>query len=393
MDAIAPLKHQQLMRGNVHLDLKPEQIKRYSLRDFLLRLSGETNVGNFELLISDMIGAKLAERGVDPAGSNYIPWNQLEIPLTRQERLAYAPSATSTGGALVATDVQGVSLVEYLRNKLVASRLGVAYFSGLRNNLDLPKEQIAHPSYWVNISEGGVSVQDETQFTQPISLRPRLIGVRSAFTRSFLLTSSLDAEAYCRRAIANAIAEGIDQAMLFGSGIDGEPLGIANHPDVPVVSLGDNGGAISWDAVTQLENLVGLVNADINSLGYVTSSLGRRQMKRTQKASGNGYLWEADLAMIASDPASGVVNGYRAMATNSIPSNLEKGTGENLTGLIFGDFSSVAIGEFGSLDLSVNPFKPGSYESGTIYVRGLMACDIQVLRGSSFAVVKDMATS
>lgn len=81
------------------------------------------------------------------------------------------------------------------------------------------------------------------------------------------------------------------------------------------------------------------------------------------------------------------LNGYRADSSSQIPSNLEKGTGEDLTALIFGDFSTVMIGLWRAIDLVVDPHTLGL--SGGIRLTAMLDCDIQFRNAESLAKVMD----
>ena len=85
------------------------------------------------------------------------------------------------------------------------------------------------------------------------------------------------------------------------------------------------------------------------------------------------------------------MNGYRALATNFLPSDLVKGTAKNCSPIIFGDWSNLWIMGWGGLDLIVDPYslkKMGAYE-----VTLNAYHNIFVKRTEGFAICKDVLTA
>ena len=88
---------------------------------------------------------------------------------------------------------------------------------------------------------------------------------------------------------------------------------------------------------------------------------------------------------------NGQTNGYKVAVSNQIPSNLDKGTSIGIcSAMIFGNFADLIIGEWGALDVLVNPFSEGT--KGKIIVSIFKSVDIKLRRAESFAVIKDILT-
>ncbi len=71
-----------------------------------------------------------------------------------------------------------------------------------------------------------------------------------------------------------------------------------------------------------------------------------------------------------------------------MPGNLTKGTGTNLSAIIFGLWSDLIIADWGYLELIPNPYGVG-YSSGTLEVVALLYADIGVRHPESFAAIVD----
>ena len=318
----------------------------------------------------------------------YIPVRDLRVPWgSVQQRATYAVGASATGGVTVPTILDAASLIEFLRNRSLSMQMGARMLSGLTGILDIPRQTGVASTYWVG--EGGSVSQSEATFDK-ITFTPKTVGVKSRMTRLMLLQSSIDIEAFVRQDIAQSIALEIDRTVINGSGSSNQPTGILVASGTTTVSLGNNGAAPTWDALVQAETAVASINADIGSLGFMSTPQVRGKLKRTLKnpsAANSDWIWEN-----GSDPLIGMVNGYMMGITNQVPSNLTKGTGTNLSAIIFGNWADVMIGEWGVLEILANQFGAG-YDSGDIEVRALQTIDIQLRRAASFVKIVDAVTT
>ena len=82
------------------------------------------------------------------------------------------------------------------------------------------------------------------------------------------------------------------------------------------------------------------------------------------------------------------IAGRRFEVSNNVPSNLTKGTGTNLSAVIYGNFADLLIGMFGQLEILVDPYT--DFAKGTVVVRALQSIDIAVRHAESFAAMQDV---
>ena len=263
------------------------------------------------------------------------------------------------GAEFVSTDHRADSFIELLRNKLVLKKAGAYVMSGLVGNVTIPKQTSAATWYW--LGEGG-TVTESTQGTNKVSLSPKTGAAKTHITRQMLLQSSPDAEMFVKNDLVNVAAVGIDLAGLKGTGASNQPRGIINQAGINSVTI--TAGQPTYDDMVDMETAVATQNADIGALSYVTSISDRGYMKKTLKDAGvSGYIWE-----------NNEINGYNAMATNQLSAN------EN----IFGNFNDLIIGEWGVLDLQIDPYTNG--DEGGLVVRVFQDVDIAVRNPKSFCV-------
>ena len=84
--------------------------------------------------------------------------------------------------------------------------------------------------------------------------------------------------------------------------------------------------------------------------------------------------------------------GYRVIATSLAPSNLTKGSGSNLSAMIFGNFADLVIGEWGGgLDILFDPYTGSS--TGAVRVTVFADVDVAVRHAESFAAIQDLVTT
>ena len=332
-----------------------------------------------ELEVSRAVAQRL---GRDSEGL-FIPLELLNRSRGQRDLVVGTPSA---GGYLRPTEHLGESFIDVLRNASHVMSLGAQELLGLRGDVTVPKKTESSSAYWV--TEGESPDQSDMTLGQ-VALSPNTVAGFTSYSRKLMLQSSPDIETLIRLDLAAALAVEVDRATINGSGVGAEPLGVLNSAGVASVAIGTNGGALTWDHVLDLEQALAASNADAGSLAYLATTQVRRKLKGTLKVpsdAGAGFIWAAGSA-----PGEGSVNGYRALATNNVPSDLTKGTGIGLSAMIFGNWADVLIGHWGALQIIADPYSLST--SGTVRVTAMLDVDIALRRPASFAVVKDVVTS
>lgn len=284
--------------------------------------------------------------------------------------------ATSTmGGYTVGTDLRGGSFVDILRNHAYVASAGATILSGLNGAVAIPTKAAGATAYWV--AEGTAPTEGNITFGQ-ITMSPKTIGAWVDFSRKLMLQSSMDVEAMVRADLYGSIGAEIDRAALNGAGTGSEPSGILASTSVGTSTIGAQGGAPTWASIVELETLVANGNADRGALAYFVNSKTRGKLKTVAKSTAvTDFIWERD----------NTVNGYRTWVTNQLPSNLTKGTTTGQSAAIFGNWNDLMIGQWGGLDLLVDPYTASN--TGTVRVVALQDVDVAIRRAASFAVAKD----
>ena len=136
------------------------------------------------------------------------------------------------------------------------------------------------------------------------------------------------------------------------------------------------------DYLLDLKKEVAVDNADVATCGFLTNSkvvsvLGKLKDSQSQ------YL----LSPYGAELGRSQIAGRRVEASNNVPSNLSKGTGSNLSAVIYGNFNDLLIGLYGTTEILVDPYT--DFAKGTTCVRVLQSIDIAIRHAESFASMQD----
>lgn len=289
----------------------------------------------------------------------------------------------TTAGAGAVLTRWDTTWIEYLRARMVFNQLGGRVLTEMHGNFALPRQSGIGSVTWVAES---TSVSSTGQTIDQVLFTPKTVGAYTDQSRRFLEQLSIDPETFVREDLAAILGRGIEQAVYNGTGAP-QPTGILQAGSITnIVALGTNGASPTFSAMVQLEELLGKGNADMGNLAYVTTAAGKGTLKQTpiQGLSQTSYypkmIWE-----------NGVVNDYEAYNTNLLPSNLTKGSGSNLSAMIYANWLEAILAFWSGMDVLIDPYTGGP--AGTLRVVVLQDCDFQFRHAASFAYINDMVTT
>lgn len=291
----------------------------------------------------------------------------------------------SAGGNTVATELLGSSFIDLLRNRMVLDQLGVTWLRDLNGNIAIPSHTGAASAYW--FTEGNAPTESQQTIGQ-VTLTPKTVGAFTDYTRRLLLQSSIDIEMFVRGDLAAVLAQAIQSAAIEGA--SNGPTGLLATAGIGSVAGGTNGLAPTYAHIVDLETAVSNANADVGSLAYLTNTKVRGKLRKTEEfASTNGKpVWTSMTGM----PGVGDLLGYAAHTTNSVPSDLDKGTSTGVcSAIMFGNWADMLIGMWGGLDIMLDPYALAT--SGGKRIIALQDCDVQLRRVASFAAMQDALTA
>jgi HK97 family phage major capsid protein len=384
------------VREPVRLDLNGGEQRQFRITR-ALNLAAFGGSG-FEREISDQIARDLRR---ETAGI-FIPTN---IPVRARAfelsglgisadmvRTAY-PLTTASGGSdagggyTVATVL--LPLIELLRARMLVRQMGARVLSGLTSNVAFPRQTGAATLSWTGENPGS-DVAESNATVDQVALTPKSAQATTQYSRQLLQQSSEDVEQFVRDDLTAINAQGLDLAAISGTGSSNQPTGILATTGIGAVVGGTNGAAPTWAHVVGLETEVAVDNADVGALGYLTNPKVRGKLRQTFRNAtyGEDPIWSDAPGQFG----LGMLNGYRAGVTTQVPSNLTKGSASGVcSAAIFGNWADLLIGEFGVIELIVDPYS--AKKQGLIEVTSLMMADIAVRHPESFAAMKDILTT
>ena len=294
------------------------------------------------------------------AGIAEAPNNGFYVPYEIQQRDLTATTGNA-GGYVVATDNLAGSFIDLLRNRAVVAQLGATMMTGLVGNVTIPKQTASSTAYWLTNEATAIT---ESQLTLgQLALSPKNVGAYTELSRQLMLQSSPAADALVMNDLARVLALAIDLAALEGSGASGQPTGISQTAGIGSVT----GASIDYAKVLEFQTDVAGGNALAANCAYVTTpSVAALLKQRVAFSSTASPLWEGGIL-------DGNMQGFRAVATNSVTA----------ASMVFGDFSQVVIGEWGMLELALNPY--ANFAAAISGIRAIQTVDIGIRQAGAFS--------
>ena len=223
---------------------------------------------------------------------------------------------------VVATDYHNI--LDPLRDKLVFAEAGAHYMNNLKGDVSIPK-LTAQNVGWA--SEVGAAADAATSISS-VTMSPKRLTAFVVLSKQFILQDSVSAEEAIRRDLVNAVAEKLEATVL------GKVTGVTTQPD----GIYDSANAVtvaSYGDVCDLEADIEDANVNGNCV-YILSNKAKSALRSMIKGTnGTGMVYE-----------NGEVDGTKAINTSAL-----KGTD-----FIYGDFSNLYIGQWGSTEITVDPY-------------------------------------
>ena len=324
------------------------------------------------------------EKEVDEMGAKEYE----RLGLTRRGHVIPSAYLRAASGQNYTTSADGGNLTEegerryfdILRDKLVVAGLGATVLTDLVGTFTAIGSSAVQAAWE---GEGDKNELKKVAYSK-LTMTPHRSSVSVATTRDLLRQTSIDVEADLLNKITGAHAQLLEKAAISGSGSDGEPTGILNTTGIGSVAMGTNGGAIDWKHIVALETEVNSKNANRGRMAYLSNAKVNGELKVTEMATGTARF-------LLSNEAPKILNGYPFDWTNLVPSTLTKGTATSkCSALIFGNFQDLYIGQWGGIDIVVDPYTGA--RNGEIIITLNAWNDIKVVEPKSFAAIVDITT-
>lgn len=290
--------------------------------------------------------------------------NRRDMPNLGDGKRALTVGSNSAGGYLKGTEHLGASFIEMFRAKSVLKRAGVSQLTGLRGDIEIPKQlsagTLAFGPEGTNPSQSFLTLGNVTG--QPHEGRST-----TEYSRKLLLQSDPSIDLLVKNDLTRIAALGADKVGLHGDG-NYEPLGLASVSGVGGVDLSSH----TWDKIVEFESDIENANADVGDLSFIINPTIKGKWKTTAKhSSGNqGYLMSE----------RGEVNGYNSFVTTNVESGF----------VFFGMWQMLQMLEWGRWEILVNPYGANS-RAGNVEVSIFIAIDWICRQAGAFSVSDNAA--
>lgn len=385
--------------GKHAVTLTGKEAKRYSVSRAILAAAGIRDRKakadpSFETDIHEEIAGRLGE---PVKGDFYVPANLQVDPVAAEvrerimealplqirryfEQNAGARAALDTATATKGQELKFIepgSFIELLRNRMMVKALGARVLTGLQSDVAFPRQTGAGSFSWVPESPTA-DVATSNLLLDRLTLSPKIGQSNTSYSRKLLVQSIPSIDMLVREDLAAINALGVDLAAINGPGTT-TPTGILNTAGIGSVTLGANGGNVTYDFMVDLETQIAVANADLGAMAYLTTPQQRGKLKKVAQISASTGIpvWFQN-----------EVNGYAAAASNQVPSNLTKGTSTTIChAIILGNWLEVLIGQWGELEIIADPYS--LKKRGDIEVTTFLMVDVGLRHPASFAAIKD----
>jgi HK97 family phage major capsid protein len=377
-------KRALIMAGNQarqsNKEKEEREVGKYSVKRMLeFAMNGKTPDGlEGEMHEEAQLEARNANVGISGIGiPNYV------IGLIAKRAMSATQQTSAVGdqgGMLVPIEKSG--LLFALRPLLVMNQLGANFMGGLVGNLDFVRGSSTVAAWGTEIH----TAAETNVITSKITMAPNRLAAFTEIYKQLMVQTPENIEQKVIGDILRAVAQEVERAAINGSGNTNQPRGILNTSGIGSTVGGTDGLAPTWAHIVDLETKVDIANALMGNLAYLTNAKVKGLLKTTKLDDGSGlFVW----------PQNGSeLNGYKVAVSNLVPSTLTKGSGTGVgvcSAIVFGDWSELMIGQWGGLDLIVDPYSGA--KNNKIIITTNSFWDVATTWPEKFAAMLDARTS
>jgi len=303
---------------------------------------------------------ELAQAAAATAGEGFDP-HRVRVPL---EALATRDlTASGNAGNLIGT-ATAPQPFDVLRPWSVAVEAGITTVPNLVGDFAIPRVSTASSAGWVAAEGNTITTSDPVTGLTAMTMKVGAVTV--LFSRLWSLQASSAGELLLRQQLLGAVGKLLDQAILAGSGANGEPLGLLNTPNVGTQS----GSSLAHAGIIAMRQAVLAAGGREDNLRWIgTPAVQGLLAARERSISGGRFLWD-----------DGAILGRPASATSYAP----PGT------LVCGDFSKAVLGMWGppSVTVEINPYQ--NFKSVGLAARVVLAVDAAFPAPGAFCVASSI---
>ena len=336
--------------------------KRFSILTALRHALNGTEMDGAEKEMNEIGMAENRNANVTAAKNTRL---SLPVAYVRATQQTVTQDSGAYGGALVQN--QAPMMVDTLRPKLFIEELGATVMTGLSGgNLPLIRKADFAMEF---LAEGAAITPQKKTYAGP-TLAPKRAGGAVDITNQLIMQSSPDVEALVMAGLRNGFADLLNSAAINGAG-GVAPTGILNYPGINE-SATTAAAAATWALIQELQGLIEEDNATSQSLGWLIHPKLKSILKQIKVDAGSGIF-------LANNET---IDGIRYITTSLIPVLDDAGT--DVYPLIYGDFSQLFVGQWGAMNIGINPYSADLSDSVRLVLN--THADVQIANPQCFAV-------
>ena len=297
----------------------------------------------------------------------------------------------SAGGFFAPTNEMDEIIALSRAGRPILNEVGVRRLSGLgAGEITMNKVTSGNTAYWGGSEDAAT---ESSMKIGQISLRPHYLRAWTTLSRELIKQTPIGVEALIREELGQSMSKKLEQAALYGTGLNDQPKGVVNHDDINVVALGTNGALPDWDDMDNLVHELEKSDTLEGSLAYVTSpqiAKVLRQSKIQQYTGDTGGEY-----YLKGFSNAGVSNflGYPFYTSTLVPVDLSKGSADNCSYIVYGDWSQMILASWGGMEIRVSEEAATPFKQNQVLIAAFGSYDTGLRREDSFSVIKDAKIS
>jgi HK97 family phage major capsid protein len=335
------------------------------------QLSGNWKDAGYERAVSQNEAKRM---GLSNDGKSiFMPTLRKLTPQEIEQRTSHSVSSNANGGYSVFAEYGG--FIDLLRKKALLGRLGATMLPGLQGNVTFPRQITAGTAYWMAEISGSDATESNVTLDQ-VALSPKTLMARQSYSNQLLAQSAINIDALIRDDLSKILALEVDRAGFHGTGASNQPTGLYGMSGTNAVAFG---GAITYDLALDMVTAIAGADADIGDIAFAQTPESANKALQTQR------FTSTDSPLYSGTFANGQLIGYRSEISNQLSKVMlnSAATGGSEHGIVCGVWSQFLIGEWGSLQLTVDPYTLAGQDVVRLISR--LFVDFDVRHAASFS--------
>lgn len=281
-----------------------------------------------------------------------------QITLPAEFRGSDILNTTDGEGGHVAAE-EKFQLLNALRAKTVLGQAGATFYSGLVGDVSIPVYAGSSVD-WAFETSGATN--GGGAFTE-VTLTPKRLTGYIDISKQFIIQDSISAEQSLYNDLINAILVKVEASAFDATASSTtRPAGMFYGASY----TGDLSGTTTYAKLVGMKSAVDTSNALTGNLAYITNPTLDAVLETTDVSTSTGIFCKMN----------GKVAGYPVYVTSNVPS-ISPGQG-----IVFGNWADFVVGQWGGMDITVDPYSQSIYGKVRIVVNTYW--DFKVRRSASF---------